>query len=256
MRTLTIALLTLSCLSSQVFAAVPSIDFTGLGWPGFNSSTTDNTSFGGIGISGFTYNAGVYRQDRGYLWLRNNPSDHGLGYCSESSLSPNCGPVSTTGDGDRNELSNNYRNEIIRLTLPDEMTWSDIWVSSLDDGGSDGNETGTLYWSNSATPVLSGGIVFSHDALFHSLSGDPVEGSIFGYLIANGFDVNADYVFFRAGSYDAYGNSLNGSNNDYVVWGAGVAPIPEPEIYAMMLAGLALTVFTARRRKQRDAAFV
>jgi len=32
------------------------------------------------------------------------------------------------------------------------------------------------------------------------------------------------------------------------------APIPEPEAYAMMLAGLGLMGFVARRRKQKDAA--
>ena len=32
------------------------------------------------------------------------------------------------------------------------------------------------------------------------------------------------------------------------------APIPEPETYAMMLAGLGLTGFVARRRKQKEAA--
>jgi len=32
------------------------------------------------------------------------------------------------------------------------------------------------------------------------------------------------------------------------------APIPEPETYAMMLAGLGLMGFVARRRKQKEAA--
>lgn len=35
------------------------------------------------------------------------------------------------------------------------------------------------------------------------------------------------------------------------IW--GLAPIPEPETYAMMLAGLGLLGFTARRRKQKGA---
>ena len=33
-----------------------------------------------------------------------------------------------------------------------------------------------------------------------------------------------------------------------------IAPIPEPEIYAMMGIGLALMGFVARRRKQKTAA--
>jgi hypothetical protein len=248
MKKIAIGLLVFSCLTSQVFAATPPIDFTGLGWPGFNGTATDNTSFGGIGISGFTYNStlGTYRQDRGFLWLRNNPNDHGLGYCSNGE---SCGATNTTGNGDANELSNNNRNEIIRLTRQDGRSWSDIWVSSLDTGGTNSNETGTIYWSNTALPVLSGGITFSHTQL-----GSAHEGSLFTYLVANGLDVNANYLFFRAGSYAANGSLLNGTNNDYLVWGVGVAAIPEPEIYAMLAAGLGLMGFVARRRKQRAAA--
>ncbi|MBI5789952.1 MAG: PEP-CTERM sorting domain-containing protein [Rhodocyclales bacterium] len=35
---------------------------------------------------------------------------------------------------------------------------------------------------------------------------------------------------------------------------AVAAPVPEPETYALMLAGLGLMGFVARRRKQRSAA--
>jgi hypothetical protein len=40
----------------------------------------------------------------------------------------------------------------------------------------------------------------------------------------------------------------NGSKQDYLV--ASVTAVPEPETYAMMLAGLGLLGFTARRRTQ------
>ena len=50
--------------------------------------------------------------------------------------------------------------------------------------------------------------------------------------------------------YFTYG----GGNPDqfYVSSLAVTAPIPEPEIYAMMLAGLGLMGFVARRRRQAD----
>lgn len=50
-------------------------------------------------------------------------------------------------------------------------------------------------------------------------------------------------------SFDtAWINSQPGS------WTAAVTPIPEPSTYALMLAGLGLLGFAARRRKQKEAA--
>ena len=47
------------------------------------------------------------------------------------------------------------------------------------------------------------------------------------------------------------------SDVNYPSWGSfHVTPIPEPEIYAMMAAGLGLMGFIARRRKQHDDAVV
>ena len=245
---------------SNLVSAAPVINFAsgnfspGGSWPAFNSAQVDNTSFAGIAISGYTYTAPTtYRQDQGYLWLRNDSGDRGLGYCSEGS---SCGPANTLENGNWNELGNNNTNEIIRLARPTNMVWTDIQVSSLDDGGTNGNETGTFYWSNSANPNLEDNstsfINFSHDGLGWNTS--IVEGSIFNFLIANGFDPQAQFIFFRAGEYNGSGISTNGTQNDYLVWGVNVAaPIPEPETYAMLLAGLGLLGFAARRKRQKEA---
>jgi PEP-CTERM motif len=40
--------------------------------------------------------------------------------------------------------------------------------------------------------------------------------------------------------------------SNWVAMGESVSPIPEPETYALMLAGLGVVGFVARRRKQRD----
>lgn len=96
------------------------------------------------------------------------------------------------------------KKEVIRLTLPTGKVWTDIQVYSLDDGGSNGDEIGTLYWSSSAAPNLRNGSIsfinFSHDGMGWYAS--TVEGSNFSFLVANGFDVSARYLFFRAGEYN------------------------------------------------------
>ena len=58
-----------------------------------------------------------------------------------------------------------------------------------------------------------------------------------------------------AGSYDLRVNgTLTGSSGGTYGGTISAAPIPEPETYAMMLAGLGLMGFVVRRRKQKDAA--
>jgi len=244
----------LLAFSTSVFAQ-PAIDFTSLGptssaMSSFNAGANDSATVGGIVIHGFTYGGGTtFNTNQGYLWLRNDSEDRGLGYCSEGS---NCGATNTTGRGDWNELSNNYRDEVIRLTRPNGQSWSDLWVSSLDAGGSNSNETGTIYWSNIANPNLDSlttSVTFSHNLIDPPGGGEVVEASIWSQ--ASGLDVNATYLFFRAGP-------SNGTNNDYLVYGAGITPaIPEPETYALLLVGLGLLGFEAFRRKnlaQRAAA--
>ena len=240
MRKILFTIVVLMGISCPVFAAAPSIDFTSLGsLSTFNGSQKDTTSVGGITIDGFVFSSGTYRTDKGFLWLRNNSLDHGLGYCSSGE---SCGAVNTTGGGDFNELSNEINLEVIRLTLPTGKHWRGLWVSSLDTGGSASNEIGTVYWSNNATQNLSSatGASFSHSSLAAN------EGSIFGLVPT--LDVNAKYLFFRAGPNAA------GTNNDYTLWGVGVAPIPEPEIYAMIAAGLGMMGFVSRRRKGQAGA--
>ncbi|MDT7519546.1 FxDxF family PEP-CTERM protein [Rhodoferax sp. TBRC 17660] len=58
------------------------------------------------------------------------------------------------------------------------------------------------------------------------------------------FDADNLYVNWQ-------GQSFNGGD---VVFSVNVAPVPEPETYAMMLAGLGLLGAAARHRKQKQAA--
>ena len=55
------------------------------------------------------------------------------------------------------------------------------------------------------------------------------------------------------GYNDSAGSASLGDWDDFVV-GVNLSPIPEPETYAMLLAGLGLLGFAARRRILREAA--
>ena len=76
------------------------------------------------------------------------------------------------------------------------------------------------------------------------------------YLINEGGAFNA--AFTAAGNYRfdfSFRNTYSSSAGHYVIYLlADVNPIPEPETYAMLLAGLGLMGFVARRRKQSRAA--
>ena len=52
--------------------------------------------------------------------------------------------------------------------------------------------------------------------------------------------------------------NINNQNNEFYAWavrpGDVAAPIPEPETYALFLAGLGLLGVVARRRRQKTAA--
>ena len=123
------------------------------------------------------------------------------------------------------------------------------WMS-----GSLGNMLETLAYANSGvehadpaandwnTPILYG----VHDVSVSSLYESGVSGSV-----GNGFAqlVFADlqpgwYTIFVGGACTACGNSTFNL-------GVDVAPVPEPETWAMLLAGLGLVGFAARRRGLR-----
>ncbi len=174
------------------------------------------------------------------LWLRNQPSDHGLGVCSEGTS------ACSSGGGDVNELTNESgvlsTSEGIRLTLPTNSSWGELWVSSLDNGGSSNNESGRLYWSTNPTSFSN---FFSFS--FNDFGGSTVEGEILGLAQASGFDASAPYLLF-------INDPTNGTNNDYLVW-KGVYNSPPlllaPEPGSVALLGTALAMLMLLRRRSR-----
>ena len=70
-------------------------------------------------------------------------------------------------------------------------------------------------------------------------------------LIAENYSGSLGNFAYIIGYNDSY--STHNDWDDMVI-GVNIAPIPEPETYAMLLAGLGLMGFVARRRKQSAAA--
>lgn len=179
------------------------------------------------------------------LWIRNDPDDHGLGVCSSAASGTEaCGGAPfnplTEGNGDENELGNNFRDEVIRLERPEQHRWSDFWVSSLDTLSGPGHESGRFYWSDLAVPVLNSMPYVTFNQSLLGWAAAQEEGSIFDYLIAHGFDVDAKFVFFRA-------DVSNGFDNDYLVYKAGITAVPLPSAVFLMSSVLIALGFIPRR---------
>jgi hypothetical protein len=66
-------------------------------------------------------------------------------------------------------------------------------------------------------------------------------------------DTNLTLKFSGSGKSDSYGGSLDNVSLTKITLEPNITPVPEPESYAMLIAGLGLMATIARRRNQRKA---
>lgn len=217
-----------------------------------------------------------------------NPTDHGFGVCSPGE---SCGAIGTGGSGDDNELSQATHQEVIVLTKPAGYSWSDLVISSLDSGGTNGAEQGTLFWSSTDFTGLSGqnqlnafldstlaptdtnSLAFSYGSNQGANQIDG-EGSVFSLAGSSAIDKNANTLVFTSGAGSQIATGLLGNgggskttcsgwgwkktctttgplNNDYLVQSAA-ALHAIPEPGTIALMGIGLAGFAASRARARS----
>ena len=181
-RVLAICVAGFSLLAGTAAYAGPTIDFSTLGSGLHGSTLGPSAATGQITITGYQTNFSTPAN----LWGRNDGvPEEGLGICSS-------GETNCAGTGEQNELSNQQNLEWIVLQRPTNMAWLQLWVGSLDNGGTGGHEQGTLYWSNTLGDLTTGHFSFQDN----SFAGSPGDGDILSLAAASGFNAFAKYVMF------------------------------------------------------------
>lgn len=288
---LLVAGIALSLASQGAWASSLTFDFTQLlNGTGYSTSYSPGHSatVNGITASAYYYDASAGTWKDANLWVRNEaPNDLGLGVCSpgESNCSPSYYGLS--GNGDSNELSQATNQEVIVMERPAGYAWSDLVVSSLDSGGTNGAEAGTLYWSSDSmadiNTFLNNTLAGSNSASFSYGTGGAANneidtnGNVLALNNASSFDPNAKYAVFTSGAGSQVSSGMLGDggsttstscsytwtkwgkkktctttstpplNNDYLVWSGALNSVPEPGTLALM--GLGLVGLYAGRRK-------
>jgi hypothetical protein len=128
---------------------------------------------------------------------------------------------------------NSSISQLISIAAPGAYQLS-FWYDSRPDNGTRSSGTNKLLWSfgDNTGSVLTDWTTDTTGVWDHYTG-------TFNFALAGDYDL----TFAAAGSADSYGGSLDN---------VSVTAVPEPQTYAMLLAGLGLMGAIARRRKQKQ----
>lgn len=110
------------------------------------------------------------------------------------------------------------------------------------------------YWGVSAVSYNNGGIVITNGALFSFKGAPEITAVTLNPTSTVVPGLSAANVMFNNSQIGITWPGLTFHNGDKIILDVSTAPVPEADTYAMMLAGLGLLGFAARRRKRKEAA--
>ena len=179
----------------------------------------------------------IYDSDFNITWLADANYARTSGYHADGLM--NWGAATAWAAG---LVYGGYSDWRLPTALNEDLSWPCNGYNCI------GSEMGHLFYTElggTAASPIPASPHFQNVQFFVYWSGtayapNPADGSAWNFITYSGYQyINLQYA-------------------EYYAWavrdGDVAAPIPEPETYAMLLAGLGLLGFHARRRKQKEAA--